>query len=266
MNQDRNTPIRSYNPNKITNTYTNLIAIKPTRNGLPAQKIIPKFLAINARSLAKPQAASELDVELSSWEIDICFLCETWLNYKISSNLVCPNNYFIVRKDCGDGRNGEGVAIICRQDWKCKLLNFQDNLDCTWCEVGTANSKYYLASVYHPPDHISGKRRVSNARIIIAGDVNQLKVKDIISQHNMEQMVRKPTRGQKILDIFLTNCPHLWNHSRVFEGIVKSDHLAVMITPRVAVKPEKKQFILETQETSEACHDERVGSTGLELC
>ena len=58
----------------------------------------------------------------------------------------------------------------------------------------------------------------------------------------MEQMVRKPTRGQKILDIFLTNCPHLWNHSRVFEGIVKSDHLAVVITPppRVAVKPEKK--------------------------
>ena len=76
--------------------------------------------------------------------------------------------------------------------------------------------------------------------IIIAGDVNQLKVKDIISQHNMEQMVRKPTRGQKILGIFLTNCPHLWNHPRVFEGIVKSDHLAVVITPRVAVKLERK--------------------------
>ena len=60
----------------------------------------------------------------------------------------------------------------------------------------------------------------------------------------MEQMVRKPTRGQKILDTFLTNCPHLWNHSRVFKGIVKSDHLAVVITPRVAVKPERK-----TQET-----------------
>ena len=38
----------------------------------------------------------------------------------------------------------------------------------------------------------------------------------------------------------ITNCSHLWNHPRVFEGIVKSDHLAVVITPRVAVKPERK--------------------------
>ena len=87
-----------------------------------------KCIVINARSLAKRQAASALGVELSTWEIDICF-----------------------------GTNG-----------------------------------------------------------------------------------RKPTRSQKVLDISLTNCPHLWNHPRVFEGIVKSDHLAVVITPRVAVKPEAK--------------------------
>ena len=56
----------------------------------------------------------------------------------------------------------------------------------------------------------------------------------IISQHNMEQMV------ESLQQVFLTNCPHLWNHPRVFEGIVKSDHLAVAITPRVAVEPEGK--------------------------
>ena len=52
-------------------------------------------------------------------------------------------------------------------------------------------------------------------------------------QHNMEQMVRKPTRGQKVLDIFLTNCPHLWNPPKVFHGVV-------IVIPRVAVKPERK--------------------------
>ena len=31
----------------------------------------------------------------------------------------------------------------------------------------------------------------SNAKIIVAGDANQLKIKDIMCQHNMEQMVRK---------------------------------------------------------------------------
>ena len=168
-------------------------------------------MVINAHSLVK--AASALDVELSAWEIDICFVCETWLNYKISSNLVSPNNYFIVRKDCGSGRNGRGVAIIYREDWKCKPLNFQNNLECIWCEIETANSKYYVASAYHPLDptyqeyellnHLSESieqilQWESNARNIIGGNVNQLKVKDILRQYIMEQMVRKPTRGQKL--------------------------------------------------------------------
>ena len=52
----------------------NLIAINPTKNGPPAPKIIPKCMVINTRSLAKPQIASALSIELSAWEIDIC-LC-----------------------------------------------------------------------------------------------------------------------------------------------------------------------------------------------
>ena len=53
-------------------------------------------------------------------------------------------------------------------------------------------------------------------------------------------MVRKPTRGQNILDIFLANCPHLWNPPKVFDGLVKTDHLALIVAPRVAAKPERK--------------------------
>ena len=82
----------------------NLIAINPTKNGPPAPKIIPKCMVINTRSLAKPQAASALSIELSAWEIDICFVCETWLNNTIPSSLICPNNYSIVRKDRDQGR------------------------------------------------------------------------------------------------------------------------------------------------------------------
>ena len=61
-------------------------------------------------------------------------------------------------------------------------------------------------------------------------------------------MVRKPTRGQKVLDVFLTNCPHLWNPPNVFDGVVKTDHLAVIVTPRAAAKPERKISILGMQE------------------
>ena len=73
-------------------------------------------MVINTRSLAKPQAASALSIELSAWEIDICFVCETWLNSTIPSSLIYPNNYSIVRKDRDALRNGGGVAIIYRND------------------------------------------------------------------------------------------------------------------------------------------------------
>ena len=150
----------SANPNKITNTYTNLIAIKRTRNGPPAQKIIPKCMVINARSFAKPQSASALDVELSTWEIDVCFVCETWLwlNYKISSNLVCPSNYFIVRKDRGDVRNGGGIAIICREDWKCKLLNFKIIWNAFGAKLGQQIANTTSPLYIIPRTTYSGKR------------------------------------------------------------------------------------------------------------
>ena len=48
----------------------------------------------------------------------------------------------------------------------------------------------------------------SNARIIVARNVNQLKIKDIPCQHNIEQITGKRTRRQKVLNIFLTNCAH----------------------------------------------------------
>ena len=44
-----------------------------------------------------------------------------------------------------------------------------------------------------------------DANIIIAGDINQLNIRDLLSQHNLVQMVKKPTRGDRILDVFLTN-------------------------------------------------------------
>ena len=79
-----------------------------------------------------------------------------------------------------------------------------------------------------------------SSRIIIAGDINQLPVKDFCMQHNLQQLVSKSTRGLRILDIFITNCPCLWKPPSVFEGLVRSDHMAIIANPCVQVKPERK--------------------------
>jgi hypothetical protein len=87
------------------------------------------------------------------------------------------------------------------------------------------------------PDHLSDSCEQilltePIARLIIAGDINQLRIQDLCNQHNLEQLVKKSTRGPRILDMFLTNCPHLWKQPTVFKGLVRSDHLAVMV-PRL---------------------------------
>ena len=144
---------------------------------------------MNARSLAKPDAAPALYAELKS-NIDVCFVSESWLNKRIPSHLICPDGYTIIRKDRVGARTGGGVAIICRNDWKIRVLNFKANFEfeTVWCKIQTTNSKYYMASIYHPPDPEVYKATdlidflsdscdqilhdEPDAKIVIAGDVN----------------------------------------------------------------------------------------------
>ena len=116
------------------------------------------------------------------------------------------------------------MAILCRNNWKIHRinLNFNNNsdLECLWCLIKTRNSEFYVGAVCHPPDpvyldecllnHLSDScekilSSTPDANIIIDGDINHLNIRDLISQHNLVQMVKKPTRGDRILDVFLTN-------------------------------------------------------------
>ena len=78
---------------------TNLIQVKILKPGPPVSTIIPKCFVINARSIAKPDAAPALNAELITNNVDTCIISETWLTEKIQSSLICPNGYIIVRKD-----------------------------------------------------------------------------------------------------------------------------------------------------------------------
>lgn len=101
--------------NQWTNLSRSLISVKIER--IPtAPKVVPRCMVINARSLVKADAAPALYAELSSNNIDFCFVSESWLNKKILSHLICPDGYVMVRKDRNGIRAGGGVAVICRKD------------------------------------------------------------------------------------------------------------------------------------------------------
>ncbi len=79
-----------------------------------------------------------------------------------------------------------------------------------------------------------------DAKLIIAGDINQLEIKTMLNYHSLAQIVNVPTRGQKILDVFITNVPNYWEKTKAVKGLVRSDHLTVLLKPVVKKKAIRK--------------------------
>lgn len=88
----RISPRRIYHrtQNKQNRSIGNLISVKISKAGPPSAKVVPKCPIINATSLAKSDTVSALttnSIEVTTNNIDTCFISETWLNYKIPSSL-----------------------------------------------------------------------------------------------------------------------------------------------------------------------------------
>ena len=245
--------------NKTRKSYRSIVKVKLVDLPGPTNPtIIPNCMVINAHSLVKPDAAAALYCDLKSNKIDICLVSETWLNSSVPSHLVCPEGFTIIRKDRNDSRVGGSVAIFCRNDWKIQIYDSGTDFECLWCNVSSENSEYFIAAVYNPPDPIYNEADLieylmdtcekimssdPNARIIIGGDINKLNVMELIVQHSLQQMVKLPTRGERVLDVFLTNYPLLWRKPIVFNSLVRSDHRGVLVPPRITTKSVRKNVL-----------------------
>ena len=53
-------------------------------------------------------------------------------------------------------------------------------------------------------------------------------------------MVMAPTRGDRILDVLLTNGSFLCKKGTVHKGLVRSNHLVVIVPPLAPGRPSKK--------------------------
>ena len=171
--------------------YVNIVSREPSK---PQQ--IPQCLVLNARSIVKPDAFSALYADIKTNNIDICCISETWLNHTVCNSQVCPSGYTILRKD-RTNRRGGGVAILCRNDWKMEPLpNLTNSFECLWVKIATENSIFYVATIYHPPDHMynpddlveflanSCEQVLSTSpnTKIIAGDLNKLNIRTLLNQ------------------------------------------------------------------------------------
>ena len=214
---------RSKRPRNFRQCYRNLTYVNFVGRNPSKPRQIPQCLVLNARSMAKPDAFPALYADIKSNNIDVCCLSETWLKYTVSDSLICPPGYSILRKNRTNLRGG-GVAIVCRNDWEMEPLpNLINDFECLWAKITTPNSMFYVATIYYPPDHTYNPDDLieflsdsceqllltaPNIKIIIAGDINKLNISSLLKQQSLFQMLKTPTRGDNILDVFITNIPH----------------------------------------------------------
>ena len=216
--------------------------------------------------MAKTDAFPALVAKLDYSFCDICCISETWLNKNVPTHLVCPNSLCALRKDILDRLGGE-VAIMCRGDRKLERLEgiFSNNFECLWLNVTTPNSAYYVCVIYHPPDPVYSEEDlleflitscehataiVPNSKIIVGGDVNQLKYKDLLIHASLSQMVKQPTRNNNILYVFITNTPYLWDKIKITKSLIRTDHQMVLAIPRTPAKARRVPRSLEMLENN----------------
>ena len=70
-----------------------------------------------------------------------------------------------------------------------------------------------------------------NAAIILAGDFNRLNTAQITIQFHLKQLVKFPTRGERTLDLILTNLNKFYQAPTKDPPFGLSDHYTVSITP-----------------------------------
>ncbi|XP_063435914.1 uncharacterized protein LOC134716832 [Mytilus trossulus] len=234
-----------------------------------------RVLNINFQSIKNKKP--ELEEILDSVKPNIIFGTETWLDKETSSYDYFPiSDYNVYRKDRPPNEKNQshgGVLIAIPKDIiSNEISELQTNCENVWAEVNIANSrKLILGCYYRPPSDtgssleelntsLSRTNGNSKATIILGGDFNlghidwqipsvipgkpdnkqhQILI-DIINDHSLEQIVDKPTRGERILDLILTNAPNIKNKLELMPPIGNADHDIVFTECSISLKRNKK--------------------------
>jgi len=216
-----------------------------------------KILNINCRSVCNKSI--ELRNLLETTKAEIIIGTESWLNPSIQSSEIFSSNMNVFRKDRSSKGGGVFIAV---SDKLIASLQTQLDTDCEiiWVKIEISGSKSSYIGAYYRPNENDLKSlenlnlslenlKKTNSNIYLAGDFNlpgidwELGITkhnaryknqhdlflDILNDHNLVQIINTPTRGQNVLDLFLSNIPsNIINH-KTLPSLGDSDHEIVCI-------------------------------------
>jgi hypothetical protein len=203
---------------------------------------VPILYLLNATSLAKTHALSQLDTDLSQHNVDFCLITETWFNSKMDDKELLIPGYNIFRRD-RVGRRGGGICCYARNSIQCAIFSVSPVFELMWLKACFNGLIFYIACGYHPPNPqympesftiqlYSDVDKIAqmndNSVIVVAGDFNQLNLGSLESDYGLTQIVLTSTHGMNTLDKVFINRPDLFQVT-VYKSLIKTKHLAVIV-------------------------------------
>ncbi|KAK3103783.1 hypothetical protein FSP39_021868 [Pinctada imbricata] len=224
------------------------------------------------------KTACDYQILLTSVKPDIVLGTETWLSPEISSyEYFNSSEYTVYRRDRqvnSKNQSHGGVLIaISKNILSEEIVELQTSCESVWAEINLANARKLIVGCYYRPPSDNGESldelRLSLGRLnfssksllLLGGDFNlghidwsiptvipgksdmsiHSELLSIINDYSLDQIVDKPTRGDKTLDLVLTNSPSLFNGIKILPSIGKSDHDIVFTECNVSLKRSKNQ-------------------------
>ena len=182
-------------------------------NNRPMRPNLPSFSLLNARSLFPK--LNELTALLMTNPVDIVAVTETWLH-----------------KDINDGGPGSGVCVYISKSIPCQRRTELEsaNFECIWLWIRPPRlprllTGIILCVVYNPPDrseqealtnHLvnttdSLRNKYPDCALAILGDFNSFGAPNLLSGHNLKQVVHLPTRRSATLDLIISELHTLYH-------------------------------------------------------
>ena len=223
----------------------------PIGNNYPVFKsttaYLPNFLSTNIRSLFPKM--EEFALLLDHLCIDIAAVSETWLHEGIENDILSIPNYNLVRQDRFFGRGGGVCAFVSNSIPYKRWTDLENPLyECLWLSLRPHRlprkiSYIVMGILYSPPDKSAQDQRdtinyligtLDHARnkfpdcgIVLVGDFNNLDISDLLTGHDLNQIICEPTRGSAILDLVITNLQQFYKKRLILAPVGTSEHSVI---------------------------------------
>ena len=138
-----------------------------------------------------------------------------------------------------------------------EIFDVSGNCESFWIKLSQASNSVsdsiFINASYHPPKSTSTeflnyimessnkiRENYPNAVIFVGGDFNRVDLGLVEEDCGLFILDSPPTRDMARLDLILTNRPELINEVSTFKSQVESDHLGLIIKPKLKTKPKRE--------------------------